>query len=867
MPPRKPDAPPPKVTFPRLLRHVDPRYPPGAVTAGTAGDVVLKITVERDGTVSEAVVAQGVGHGLDEAAQSAALQLLFEPARTKPDGKAVRATILFRYAFTLQLAPAADQASQAALPATLLGTIVSGEHKTPFAGADITVTYDDGSTAELTSNVNGRFELKDLGSGGLKVEVEATGYEVIVVREDLVAGETLEVRYRLVPLDDVGGGDGVIDVVVKGKRPNREVLRRTIERRELNRIPGTKGDALRALENMPGVARPLPFSGMLIVRGSAPQDSITFIDGTPVPLAYHFGGLSSVVPTELIERIDFFPGNFGSQYGRAMGGIVDVALRSPRTDGYHGLAQVDFIDGRLQFEGPIPWLDDWGFMMAGRRSWLDALLTPALEAADADVVQTPAYYDYQFMVENRPDLDSRFRLTFFGSDDGFAIAGGDVEEDATGEFDLHMAFMRAQASYQARLTGGHRLSWMTSLNRDVVDFSIYDPNIGRFYIAMEVLAVNNRLSYSHAIADWLSLNGGLDIAAGEATIAWRIPDKDEPEDGEPSDAPWVPPQFEEEEFSRTYFRPAGYLEAEITPARHLRIVPGMRLDYTLRGDHFEASPRLNASYGLFPGYPQTTIKAAVGLYPQPPDFLKTVGPDGNPELESNRAIHYGLGLEQDITRQLEVSFEGFVKQLDNLVVAAESTDEGEEQQVNDGKGYVVGGELLVKYKPDKQFFGWLAYTLSRSSRRDGPNLDDYLISFDQTHILTVLGSYRLGKGWEVGARFRLVSGNLITPLICNPEDEDCVPEVAAIYHAPSARYVTLPGAPQNSERLPLFHQLDLRVDKTWTFETWKLGMYLDVMNVYNHQAAEGVRYSYNMADREYIGGLPIIPSLGMRGQF
>src|SRR5688572_31642293 len=107
-------------------------------------------------------------------------------------------------------------------------------------------------------------------------------------------------------------------------------------------------------------------AGLLIVRGSAPDGTGYYIDGGDVPLIYHFGGLSSVVPTELLDRIDFYPGNFSARYGRVMGGIVDVALLSPdikcyddsgkvldETGCYHGLIQVDLIDARLMMQGPI----------------------------------------------------------------------------------------------------------------------------------------------------------------------------------------------------------------------------------------------------------------------------------------------------------------------------------------------------------------------------------------------------------------------------------------------------------------------------------------------------------------------------------
>lgn len=40
----------------------------------------------------------------------------------------------------------------------------------------------------------------------------------------------------------------------------------------------------------------------------------------------------------------------------------------------------------------------------------------------------------------------------------------------------------------------------------------------------------------------------------------------------------------------------------------------------------------------------------------------------------------------------------------------------------------------------------------------------------------------------------------------------------------------------NSQRLPPFHQLDLRIDKTWYLKKWTLGIYVDIQNLYNYKA-------------------------------
>jgi hypothetical protein len=128
--------------------------------------------------------------------------------------------------------------------------------------------------------------------------------------------------------------------------------------------------------------------------------------------------------------------------------------------------------------------------------------------------------------------------------------------------------------------------------------------------------------------------------------------------------------------------------------------------------------------------------------------------------------------------------------------------------------------------------------------------------------LTVLGSYILGKGWELGGRFRFVSGNLYTP--CAGFGPGSPP---AIYSSTQSGYLCVNG-PQNSKRLPPFHELDLRVDKRWVFGGFTLGIYADVINVYNRVNPDFIAYNFDYTrSRPQTGSLPIVPSLGIRGEF
>jgi hypothetical protein len=176
--------------------------------------------------------------------------------------------------------------------------------------------------------------------------------------------------------------------------------------------------------------------------------------------------------------------------------------------------------------------------------------------------------------------------------------------------------------------------------------------------------------------------------------------------------------------------------------------------------------------------------------------------------------------------------------------------------------------VLIKYKPDDRFFGWLAYTLSRSTRVDRPGAKEHLVSWDQTHILTVLGSYELGHGWAFGARFRFVSGNLLTPLVCNSAAQACDPNRSnGAFAASSGVYTAIPFGGYATERMPPFHQLDIRLDKRWKFKSWQLTWYLDIQNVYNNGNVEGIQYSFDYTSRDYVTGLPFLPSVGLRGEF
>jgi hypothetical protein len=168
----------------------------------------------------------------------------------------------------------------------------------------------------------------------------------------------------------------------------------------------------------------------------------------------------------------------------------------------------------------------------------------------------------------------------------------------------------------------------------------------------------------------------------------------------------------------------------------------------------------------------------------------------------------------------------------------------------------------------KRFYGWLAYTLSRSEvnsaiagqvpmgpmglPRNSMDLSWRPSQFDQPHNLILVASYRFAS-WEAGVTYRLVSGTPRTPV------------VGSFYDADFNGYQRIVGAP-GSARNVTFSQLDFRVERRWTFDKWALGVYLDIINVLNSDNPEGILYDYRFRESAPLRGLPILPILGVRGR-
>ncbi|MBV8756021.1 MAG: TonB-dependent receptor, partial [Deltaproteobacteria bacterium] len=723
-------------TPPAVATYVQADYPQAAHDAGREAAVDLEIVIGPDGLVRDARVVTPVGDGFDEAALAAVRQFVFTPA-TK-DGQPVAARIQYRYTFKLEHPTPSEQAP-AVTTGRISGTLLSRADGRPLPGVEVIATGADGVAHPAVTDETGTFVLPDLAAGTYHIAIDATDYASFAQDELVVAGEEAAVTYRLAPVTTVTDA-GSFGATATINAPTREITRRSIDAEEMTKMAGTRGDALRGVELLPGVARPPGPIGMIIIRGSAPTDSQVFLDGEPVQQLYHFGGVTSFISGALLQSIEMYPGNFTTRYGRKIGGIVEAELRDPKTDRIHAEADVNMIDAFAHVEGPIS--KTTSFAVAARRSYVDSWLGPVLRATNAGIAAVPVYYDWQAIGTYKPDAADRFRLVAYANSDDLKVLIADPSGAATKRDHVGLAnsFVRLRGEWKHTWAG---LEQSMSLG---VGTRVYDYKIGEdITVNGDVLDVLGRADWKANVSDRVELRWGADLQNVRSDITYDAPMIQQSEGNPDKYAP--PEQTDRTHYKGIghFFRPAVYLESAVKPVESVTVTGGVRLDRFNEISEWAVDPRGTVKYTRG----DTTYKGGIGRFSQPPEEGEALKGLGNPNLRAEHAIHYDVGVDQQLSEHVSVGVEGYYKTLQNMIRQAPGG-----MRDNGGIGRVYGVEVAGRWTPDGAFSGFLSYTLSRSERDDGMGWRPF--DYDQTHILSVSGSYKLGRGWELGSTFRLV---------------------------------------------------------------------------------------------------------------
>jgi Carboxypeptidase regulatory-like domain/TonB-dependent Receptor Plug Domain len=706
--------------------------------------------------------------------------------------------------------------------ASIAGRVID-ELGRPVANATVSV---DGGGATARTDRDGKFEIAAPIGAGLVVEhdgfdpalanVTATRLDDIVMLKAGTHAETIEISAEAPP---AAPGAAALD------------------RRELQRIPGTGNDVVRALTAMPGVVNfqlPLGYSGV-VIRGSSPQDSKVLVDDFEIPVLFHNIGFRALLPAESIQSLDYIPGGFDVRYGRASSGIVALETR-PGDDRRTTQAEVSLIDGGLLAQGKAG--ERTHYMLGFRRSTIDLVL-PSLIPASADLSLTtvPSYYDAQLRIDH--ELSSRWRLylSTIGTNDVFELYATKDEDARTKRFYNNTRFVRATVGAQY-----HDGPWSARLALSgIAQEFVFEAGLYQ-RVNVQQPSVTPRVEVTRTADEWAGLSKlewrvGAEAKVGRSSLDIALPN--ERREGQPP----RPMDLKDTtlSFMGSFWLPdfASWTAVSANLDPDIRATAGLRADAFARIGEVALEPRGEIQVKL-PA--SLTARLSAGAYRRPPEFQSE---NLYTNVGSEHSAQTIAGLQYEPREGIRVQTSAYYTDRSHLL---KSNPDGTLN--NFGHGTTVGAELLATYRGGP-WFGWLSYSYSHSTRIDAPGLATRLFDYDQPHSLNAAVSWKRGR-WQLGGRFQLYSGLPYTA------------PVGSVFDSDRNLYVPVYG-PTNAQRAPMHHQLDLRIDYGWRWGPTDFTAFLDVQNVYLNESIARYFYSYDYTQRTAFKSLPIIPSIGLRG--
>ncbi|MCB9663373.1 MAG: TonB family protein [Alphaproteobacteria bacterium] len=850
-----PEEPLPIVQMPEITTYVEAPYPPDAEAGGIEGTVVLLVTLDEEGVVEDVAIKAPAGHGFDEAALDAVRAMTFSPARTEegPVG------VVFEFAYAFSLAPEEPEPDP--------DTIVNVEGRVRQMGtrddvAEATIYLPEIDRSTLT-DAEGRFALEGVPAGIYTLLVRHPEHldleQPIEVVDGQVTSATLWIRSITYRENEAVG---------YYERERTEVTRRTLSIEEVKRIPGTFGDPVKVIQTLPGAARSPFGTGLLIIRGADPADSAVYVDGVRIPIIYHLTGTTSVLSPDAIQQVDFLPGGYGVQYGRTLAGTIDVKTKEwfPERKLKGGF---DILDAQVWFEGPVDKKEQHGLALGARRSYID-LIIPAF-TGDTGFNISPVYWDYQLKYVPRVWDDQDLSVFVYGFQDTLTVSTPDdfaQSADPSTQGDLSTTYQshRLLLRYQKRWGENVNFDFRPSVGYDSVGLGLgQDFGLDQYSVQFQLrseLAIR-----PHPVVEVIP---GIDLQGGPYGFEFKSPfsfaDLDDPL------AERDPIGFDGR---GSRWSTAPYLKVNLRPLKdrdRWLLTAGLRYDATVYfvegGITFDAEveptvvtsvdPRVATRLVVFEkGDHSGTFKASTGLYHQPPQFFQSIGIGATARLLAERAWNSSVGFEHRINQAFSWDLDVFYRSVDQVVTFNNGgfVGRGSQPFANEGEGYAYGFEVLLRHAPVNRFFGYISYTFSRSFRRNSPDQDFVPFDYDQPHIFSAQGGYTFPGDIGLSGQIQIVSGNPFTP------------RNAGVYDVDSDSYSTFATGPRNSERLPVFVQTSIRLDKTWTFKRWQLETYLELLNALRGVNPEATIYNYDGTEFGFVRGLPFIPNIGLEFTF
>jgi outer membrane receptor for ferrienterochelin and colicin len=713
------------------------------------------------------------------------------------------------------------------------GVVIDKSTRQPLEFVNVLVV---GLGIGASTDANGNFLITQVPPGIYRLQASFLGYKTELTPEYRVNHVTPYVQIELEE-ENASLNEVIVTASPFQKVPESPVSLRVIGLQEIEKAPGANRNISKVVQNYPGVAfSPIGYRNDLIVRGGGPSENRFYLDGVEIPNINHFstqgasGGPVGLIDADLIRSVKFYSGAFPADKGNALSSVLDFSLRDGDMERNSLKATLGASEVSLSSNGHIG--NKTSYLVSVRQSYLQALFKilglPFL----------PAYTDASFKIKTRFDSHNELTLLGLGGIDRMKLNLGIEGEDAE-----YMLSYLPEINQETYTVGGVYRHYSQRHVQSIVLSQSYLNNRNVKYRDNDESSEENLTLRLGSIEQETKLRM-------ENTSSWSVWKVKAGFDLNYS-------RYKSNEYRKVFanaLREYDYhtdlslwrwgMFASVdyaAPDKSFTASMGVRTDGNNYSDKMkelwrQLSPRLSVSYRLVEGL---TLSGHVGLYYQLPSYT-ALGFKGEEGEYVNRHLDYisvsqeSLGLSWTPNENMELSVEGFYKLYghmpfslsDQIPLSCKGNDYGtigNEALSSEAKGRSYGVELMFKWLLTQKLNLSSSLTIFKSEFKDGEQGSYVPSAWDNRFILNMSGTYNFPKHWSLGAKVSCIGGSPYTPYDVEKSSLVEAWNVQGRAYYDYSRY--------NQERLPVFGQLDVRVDKTFYLKKCMLGFYLDIQNI------------------------------------
>lgn len=779
------------------------------------------------------------------------------------------------------------------------GQVVDGVSGRAVAGALVTI-----DSRTVVTDAEGRFEL-DVATGRWQVDVKAADYLSRTITVDAGPQSAAPIVIQLVPRR---GFETQVDVTAP-EPPQEGPASLPLRPKQVLSTAGSLDNPFRTLQTLPGVAGTDEFGSKLSVRGGAPDQNLTLMDGVEIHNPYRLFGLTSAFNPETVGRFDLLAGGFGAKYGDRLSSVVLVENRdADASRPFSGSASASITDANIIGEGRLPGPGNGSWLATARRTYYDLV---AERFTDQDL---PSFNDMQIKTAWRLPGNRRVSVLGLRSRELTRIT---PETDADGRAEIQSRndlITATLVSPLARASSTSIVAWSRNTDLiDILDEQETSPVPGserdQFTRQLSIDDLSLREEIRLPALGRHRLEAGTEWHRLRTHVAFTTFDDRDPFGLFRGGAVWLGGVFPERlDHSRSTTRGGSWIEDRVQLSPAVTLVPGLRWDWSGLNGRASVSPRLNGVVALNAA---TRLTGAMGLYTQSPGYEKLLQADhftdltaaGRLDLRPERATHVVGGLDRDIAPGMLGRVEVYYKRFTDLIVGRLETEDERRARLarydfpaalqsrvprdtlitsvptNDSSGRAYGLDFFLSRADGPahpRLTGWISYSLGKTEQdiygRRVP------FSYDRRHAMSVVWNWRANERWELAGTARVASGFPWTPPAgVRVETREIGSRLVPAFSGPNRVALEVaPGgvAELNSARMPMFARVDLRFAYRPGGASGRWEVYAEVLNALNHTNAWFM--DVDLVDRtsfssplkeEPVGGFPRLPTFGVRFRF